>query len=100
MTKTIILAALLLSTAVKAGEVDRREANQQARIDQGVRSGQLTPGEAARAERGEARINREIARDRAANGGKLTRAEKAKINRQEDRESRRIYRMKHNARTD
>lgn len=93
-----ILAAVLavsMSASAFAAEVDRRQANQQARIAEGVESGQLTPGETARLERKEAKIRREIRRDRAANGGKLTPAEKAKINREENRTSRQIYRAKH-----
>ncbi len=93
-----MLAAVLavtLSGSALAAEVDRRQANQQARIAEGVESGQLTPGETARLERKEARIRREIRRDRAANGGTLTPAEKARINRQENRVSRQIYRAKH-----
>jgi len=103
MTKAIlggILTAVLLAGAAKAGEVDRRENREQARIDQGVKSGQLTPAETARLEKHQAKINSQIARDRAANGGKLTAAEKAKINREEDRQSRRIARMKHNNKTE
>lgn len=89
--------AIALSVPALAAEVDRRQANQQARIAEGVESGQLTPRETARLERKEARIRREIRRDRAANGGKLTPVEKAKINREENRTSRQIYRAKHNA---
>ena len=93
-----LLAAALaasLSVPALAAEVDRRQANQQARIAEGVESGQLTPRETARLERKEAKIRREIRRDRAANGGTLTPAEKAKINREENRTSRQIYRAKH-----
>ncbi len=95
----LLAAALTLGLALPAlaAEVDRRQANQQARIAEGVESGQLTPGETARLERKEAKTRREIRRDRAANGGKLTPAEKAKINREENRTSREIYRAKHNA---
>ncbi len=99
-THAKLLSAVLvlsLSAPALAAEVDRRQANQQARISEGVESGQLTPGETARLERREARIRREIRRDRAANGGKLTPAEKAKINREQNRTSRQIYRAKHNA---
>jgi hypothetical protein len=90
---------LALSTAVPAlaAEVDKREAVQQQRINQGVRSGELTPREANRLERKEAKVNREIARDRAMNGGTLTPAERRKINREENRNSRAIYRQKHDA---
>jgi uncharacterized protein YdbL (DUF1318 family) len=95
----LVAALLVLSAAAPAlaAEVDRRQANQQARIGEGVQSGQLTPHEAARLERKEARIHREIHRDRAANGGELTPAQKASINRQENRTSRQIYRQKHDA---
>jgi hypothetical protein len=77
-------------------EVGKRQENQQDRIAQGVKSGQLTAGETARLERRESAVNREIARDRAANGGTLTAQEKTQINRQENRNSRAIYRDKHN----
>jgi uncharacterized protein YdbL (DUF1318 family) len=103
MTSTcgkLLAAALAVSLSVPAfaAEVDQRQANQQARIGEGVESGQLTPGETAHLERREAKTRREIRRDRAANGGTLTPAEKAKINREENRTSRQIYRAKHNDR--
>ena len=79
-------------------EVGKRQENQQDRIAQGVKSGQLTAGETSRLEGREARVNHEIARDRAANGGKLTQQEKQRVNRQQNRTSRAIYRDKHNGR--
>ena len=57
-------------------EVGKREENQQDRIAQGIKSGQLTAGEAAHLENNEAKINNEVRNDRAANGGKLTPQEK------------------------
>lgn len=93
---SILLATLVCASAALAAEVDNRDANQQARIAQGVRSGQLTPGETSRLEGREAHINNEIARDRAANGGHLTAAERAKVNHQQDKTSGAIYRDKHN----
>jgi hypothetical protein len=78
-------------------EVDARRENQQDRIAQGIRSGQMTAGEAARTEGQEARINREVRTDRAANGGHLTNNQKAQVNRQLNKESARIYNQKHNA---
>jgi hypothetical protein len=78
-------------------EVGQRQRNQQERIAQGVKSGQLNARETARLEGREAAIHKEIHNDRAANGGKLTPAEKAKVNRQENRTSRAIYRQKHDA---
>jgi hypothetical protein len=89
--------AQIANTAPKS-EVGQRQRNQQERIAQGIKSGQLTPGETAHLENHEAAVNHEIHNDRAANGGKLTPAEKAKVNRQENRNSARIYRDKHNGR--
>jgi hypothetical protein len=79
------------------GEVGQRERNQQERIAQGIKSGELNAGEASRLEGREAHINREIRRDRAENGGPLTPTERRRINRQENRTSRAIYRQKHDA---
>jgi hypothetical protein len=78
-------------------EVGQRRENQQDRIAQGVRSGQLSAGETARLENREQGINQQVRADRQANGGKLTGAEKAQINRQQNRTSRAIYRDKHNS---
>jgi len=79
-------------------EVGKRAENQQDRIAQGIKSGQLTAGEASHLENNEAKINHEVRNDRAANDGKLTPQEKAKVNRQQNRQSRQIYRDKHNGR--
>jgi len=79
-------------------EVGKRAENQQDRIAQGIKSGQLTAGEAAHLENNEAKVNREVRNDRAANGGKLTPQEKAQVNRQQNKMSRQIYRDKHNGR--
>jgi hypothetical protein len=79
--------------------IGQRKENQQDRIANGVKSGQLTAGETANLETKEAAINGETRADRAANGGKLTSAEKAQINRQQNRLSNQIYQDKHNANT-
>jgi hypothetical protein len=80
--------------------VNTREANQQGRISNGVKSGQLTPHETAHLENKEAHINKEVRNDRAANGGKLTSQEKAQVNRQQNHASKQIYDDKHNNKTD
>jgi hypothetical protein len=79
-------------------EVGKRQEKQQDRIAQGIKSGQLTAGEAAHLEHNQAKINQEVHADRQANGGKLTAREKAQVNRQQNRQSRQIYRDKHNNR--
>ena len=77
-------------------EVGQRRENQQDRIAQGIRSGQMTAGEAARTENREQGINQQIHADRQANGGKLTGGEKKQINKEQNGASRQIYRQKHN----
>jgi hypothetical protein len=79
-------------------EVGKREENQQDRIANGLKSGQLSAGEAAHLERNQARINNEVRNDRAANGGKLTPQQRAQVNRQMNRQSGQIYHDKHNGR--
>ncbi|HTY64314.1 MAG TPA: hypothetical protein VMG30_18840 [Acidobacteriota bacterium] len=78
-------------------EVDKRRENQQDRIAGGIKSGQLSAGEAAKLETQESKINKEVRTERAANGGNLTNKQKAQINKQQNRESKRIYNKKHNA---
>ncbi|SRR6266496_3366889 len=108
--KTILLSvasvALVLPAAAQTAApapatttpaIRQRKINQQKRIAQGVKTGQLTPKETARLEHREAHINRETRRMKAANGGTLTPAEKAKITRQQNHVSRDIYRQKHDA---
>lgn len=77
-------------------EVGQRRENQQDRIAQGIRSGQMTAGEAARTENREQGINQQIHADRQANGGRLTGGEKKQINKEQNGASRQIYRQKHN----
>lgn len=80
-------------------EVGQRQQNQQNRIAQGIRSGQLTAGETAHLENQERGINQQVRADRSANGGKLTQGERAQVNHEQNQESRNIYRDKHNAAT-
>jgi hypothetical protein len=80
-------------------EVGQRRENQQDRIANGVRSGQLTAGESAKLENQQRGINRQVAEDRSANGGKLTGAEKTQINHEQNQASRNIHNKKHNTAT-
>ena len=96
-----LTAALVLAPsaafAQSGGPIYQREDNQQDRIAQGVRSGQLTPRETSHLERQEGRINREEHYLRAHDNGHLTRHDRHILNRQQNRESHRIYRDKHNS---
>lgn len=97
-----IIAALLglglAAGAAQAQSVDQRHANQQHRIDQGLRNGSLTPGEAHRVERQQHSIDAQEARMRYRNGGHFNRYDRAVLQHREDRASRHIYRAKHNGR--
>jgi hypothetical protein len=95
---TSLIAAGLMVAGVNAQEIQKRKENQQDRIAQGVKSGQLTAGETANLEHKEAKLNHEIRHDRKQNGGNLTNNEKRQINRQQNKLSRQIYRDKHNGR--
>lgn len=78
--------------------VDQRQANQQQRIDQGVKSGQLTNKEAARLEKGQDRI--ETMEDKAKADGTVTPKERARLHKAQDNQSRKIYREKHDRQHD
>ena len=75
--------------------LDKREANQERRIEQGEKSGELTPKETKRLERGEKRLNKHEAMAKA--DGKVTPAERRRLNREANHMSKRIYRQKHDA---
>jgi hypothetical protein len=74
----------------------QRNVNQQARINQGLRSGQLTHREAGSLERGQAHVDRSEAR--AGANGRVGAGEQARIQGKENRQSARVYDQKHNAR--
>ena len=78
---------------------NEREANQDQRIANGLRSGQMTSGEAARAESTQSKIDQQVHDDRVANGGKLNGQEKQQINNEQNAASRQIYNEKHNGAT-
>jgi hypothetical protein len=95
---TFSLASTAVFAQANAGTINQRKSNQQARIAQGVRSGELSRGETARLEHQERSINREERAMRAQNGGRLTRSDRQTLARQQNQESRRIARDKHNSR--
>lgn len=73
--------------------IDRRQAIQERRIQEGVKSGGITPREAARLEKGEARIRNMEAK--AKEDGVVTRQERARLEHAENEQSRRIAREAH-----
>lgn len=106
MTKIALAICVTIAAALFAGSafagtndprIDRRQEQQEKRIEQGVQSGTLTPKEAGRLEAQQARIAQEEARMKA--DGNLTKAERAKLTHDQNRTNKAIYRKKHNNRT-
>ncbi len=99
--KTKILLSVLVAAAFAAPAFAQtsttevqRDQNQQQRIENGLQSGQLSTGEAAQLEHGEAHIDKMEAND--MKNGPLTSAEKQQIQSAQNRESNKIYQDKHN----
>ena len=79
----------------RVNEVNKREANQQQRIGNGIENGKLNPQQASNLEKREASVQNREQKDMAAHNGHLTKAEQRGINRQQNRISKSIYKDKH-----
>jgi hypothetical protein len=90
----VVTCAAIASAQTSTPRIDRRETRQHERIQQGVRSGELTHGEARNLRAGQRHIHR--MEMRAKSDGKVTPRERARITRAQDRQSRKIWREKHN----
>ena len=91
----LALASSALAAGPRADEVVDRDVNQQQRIEQGLKSGELNTREAGALERREGRIDQ--AETRGLADGKLSASEQARINRMQNRTSADIAREKHDA---
>lgn len=102
MKKSTILAGLGLALMAVAGSAsagtpryDARQAHQQQRIVNGVKSGELTMRETRRLAAGQVHLNR--VENRAKADGVVTARERAHMQHEENQQSRRIHRQKHDA---
>jgi hypothetical protein len=98
-SKVTIVLALAVSFTVysqdaAAGRINRRQGAQHSRIRQGIKSGELTQGEAARTRAEQRRVRRMEAKAKA--DGQVTGEEQAKISHEQNKASKQIYRLKHN----
>lgn len=99
--KTFGIAAFALILAAPAfaqdpastPRIDERQAKQQKRIEQGVRSGQLNEKEAARLQKGQQRVQN--MENKALEDGKVTKKERRRIEHAQDKQSKKIAREKH-----
>ena len=89
------LVALPVAAQTSTPRVDQRQANQEARIQQGVQSGELTNREAAKLEAGQAKV--QAKEDKAKADGVVTPKERAKLAKAQDKQSRMLYMQKHDA---
>ena len=104
---TLIAAAALTLSGVAFAQtpttpvtprVDKMQANQDKRIDQGAATGTLTPAEAARMEATQAKNDAAEARMKA--DGTVTKKERARLLHRETVSSKKIYRQKHDRQHD
>jgi hypothetical protein len=77
--------------------VDKREARQEVRIEQGKSTGALTEKESARLEKGQTRV--QTAEEKAKADGTVTDKERAKLTHMQNKQSRHIAKEKHDKQT-
>ena len=92
----ILAIASMAQAQTRTPVINHREHNQNRRINQGVRSGELTRNETRHLRGDERRISEQ--KHMAKAEGRMNYAERAHLRREENRTSRAIYRDKHNAR--
>ncbi|MEO5592670.1 MAG: hypothetical protein ABIR15_13915 [Chitinophagaceae bacterium] len=106
MKKNFIAAGLVLAfvsvasagfAQTKTPVVKERQENQQKRIANGVKDGELTAKETKHLEGREVKIQHD--KKEAKADGVVTRKERVKLHREQNRTSRAIYRQKHDAQT-
>ena len=78
----------------RVNQINNREQNQQDRIANGIKNDKLTPGQTARLERGEARLQNNEKKDMAADNGHLTKKDQRQLNREANHMSNRIAKDK------
>jgi len=93
-TALILGLAAIGTTAIAAGPVNVRQANQERRIDAGHRSGKLTRAEEARLDSEQRSIKRLEAQLKARHGGRLTAADKRLIHARQETANRHILAQK------
>jgi 2-methylaconitate cis-trans-isomerase PrpF len=96
-TLAIATAGAFAQPATATPRVDQREANQQARINQGVASGELTRHETKKLEKEQAKIHRTEAKAKA--DGVVTPQERERLNKMQNKASQDIKNQKHDAQT-
>ena len=81
----------------RRNHINKREDKQNARIKEGVKSGELTKGEAKQLRANDKAIKKQEHAEVKANGGHLTKAEAKQLNQEENANSKLIHDEKHPA---
>ena len=98
MTGALLTLTLVEPIPARAGEIKERQQHQQQRIDEGVKSGELTKKETLKLEAEQAKIRRKKRRFKR-NDGEIGPKERAKLEQEQDKASKHIYNQKHDAQT-
>ena len=108
LMKFVLMAAIVAAPAITFAQapapapqnhtIRQREFNQQRRINNGFRKGQLNRRQTARLDRQQRGIRHEVRSMRAHNNGRLTMRDRRMISHRQNIASRRIFRAKHNRR--
>ena len=94
---TIALVVIALTAPVATGQrIENRKDRQEARVEEGKKTGELNKKEAARIKARQRDLNKQVREDRKDGGG-LTAAERAKIEKRQDNISGDLYKQKHDA---
>lgn len=93
---SIFLMGVFFIDTASAGRVHERQVNQQQRIGQGVKSGELTKRETAVLAHEQKHI--QVLKQRSWQDGRLTQKERLRLENVQDRSSDHIYALKHNNR--
>ena len=106
LLKSVLMAALIAAPAMTIAQTPapaaqkpalvQRQFNQQRRINQGFRNGQLNFHQRARLERQHRSIRHQMRVMRARHNGRLTPRDRRILNHRMNVASRRIYRARHN----
>jgi hypothetical protein len=101
INSTLLLAFIAISSIgfaqTRTPRINHRQENQQRRIANGVKDGELTARETARLETREAKVQHD--KRLAKSDGVVTGRERRNLRREEDRTSRTIYHQKHDLQT-
>ncbi len=94
----LLLVTGLTASAEARDRADRRQGRQNHRVHDGIKSGEITNGEAARLRESKRAVRR--TEKRVESDGVVTAKEKARLEHKQDARSRQINRLKHNDRNE